>query len=67
MKDPPASRAFSTANEAMFIQRIQNLINKNISFEDEQIKWYPFQLAFFLQEIISFAEVDSEERKKVDL
>lgn len=67
MKDPNVYRAFSIANEAMFIQRKQNLINKNISFEDEQIKWYPFQLAFFLQEIISFAEVDSEERKKVDL
>lgn len=60
-------RAFIYANEAMYLQRRQTLGIKNLQIDEEMIRWYPFQLAFFLQEIISFAEPSSEERKNVDL
>lgn len=60
-------KAFVYANEAMFLQRRQVLQNKGFTVHDESIKWYPFQLAFFLQEIISFAEPHSKERANVDL
>ena len=59
--------AFAYANEAMFLQRKQMLMNTGKYTKDEDIKWYPFQLAFFLQEIISFSDPDSPHREKVDL
>lgn len=62
LKDKTAFKAFALANEAMFLQWKQK---KGIPEED--IKWYPFQLAFFLQEIISFVEPNSDYRKIVDL
>lgn len=67
LNDEIIFRAFSLANKAMFLQRKQSLINTGKYESDENIRWYPFQLAFFLQEIISFADIDGEERKKVDL
>ena len=66
--------AFRYANEAMFMQRCktkekQDAVNGVFSDETEieKINWYPFQLAFILLEISSFAEPDGEERKLVDL
>lgn len=67
LKDPKVFNAFSLANKAMFMQRKKMLENTGKYKTDEEIKWYPFQLAFFLQEIYSFAHPDSKERKNVDL
>ncbi len=60
-------RAFAHANEAMFLQRRQMLINTGKYTNDTDIKWYPFQLAFFLQEIISLVKPTDSHRKLVDL
>ena len=67
MKDETVYRAFKYANEAMCLQRKRMLQNKGVTIEDGSIRWYPFQLAFFLQEVISFANIKSIEREKVDL
>ena len=67
LSDKDAFEAFSLANEAMFMQRKQMLINSGKFSSDEDIKWYPFQLAFFIQEIVSFVYPESEYRKTVDL
>jgi hypothetical protein len=65
--NPKVFKAFSLANKAMFLQRKKMLMNTERFEEDYKIKWYPFQLAFFLQEIYSFSKPDSDERKDVDL
>ena len=65
--DEKVYKSFIYANEVMFMQRKQTLSNKGIGVADDQIRWYPFQLAFFLQEIVSFAIPSARERKKVDL
>ena len=67
LEDDIVFKAFSLANKAMFIQRKMILEREKKEISDEKIKWYPFQLAFFVQELISFADCDSEERKNVDL
>jgi len=67
LKNKTVFKAFQLANEAMFIQRKQVMKNQGKEVTDDSITWYPFQLAFFLQEIISFDDVKGEERKKVDL
>lgn len=67
LNDDLIFKAFALANKAMFLQREQMLLNTNKYKSDDSIKWYPFQLAFFLQEIVSFADPNGEERKKVDL
>lgn len=67
LNDGVAYRAFQLANEAMFLQRKKMLIKTGNFTSDNDIKWYPFQLAFFLQEICSFADSNSEERTNVDL
>ena len=59
--------SFRYANEAMYWQRKQTIIKKNEIPEDDNINWYPFQLAFILQEIADFIEPDSKERDLVDL
>lgn len=60
-------KAFKLANLAMFTQRKQGLTITRKYTSDDDIKWYTFQLAFFVQEIISFSDPESEHRKKVDL
>ncbi len=60
-------RAFQLANEAMFMQREQALIKKKSPVKSEDINWYPFQLAFLLQEMISFIDPGGPERETVDL
>ncbi len=65
--DKTVLRAFKLANRAMYMQRKQALVNRKKFTSDDTIRWYPFQLAFILQEIISIADPDSDERKQVDL
>lgn len=67
LEDDNVYEAFVYANEAMYLQRKQALKNREREVDDYQIRWYPFQLAFFLQEVVSFAKPLSVERKKVDL
>lgn len=67
LTDENVYRAFSLANKAMFEQRKAMLIRTNKFKSDDSICWYPFQLAFFVQEICSFANPEGEERKDVDL
>lgn len=65
--DKKAIKAFQLANEAMLIQRKQAMKKAGRAVNENEISWYPFQLAFVLQELSSFIEPASEERKKVDL
>ena len=51
----------------MYIQRVRTLIRNRKPVDSDNINWYPFQLAFFLHEMVSFVEPYGEERKKVDL
>lgn len=67
LKDDITYTAFALANEAMFLQRKQMLVHTGKFTSDEDIKWYPFQLAFFLQEIVSIAKPNSKQREAVDL
>ncbi|WP_031548891.1 helicase-related protein [Oribacterium sp. FC2011] len=67
LDDIKVYQAFTLANKAMFQQRKDMLIRTNKFESDEKIRWYPFQLAFFVQEICSFADPKGEERKNVDL
>lgn len=62
-----AWKAFCYSNEVMFMQRCQTLRKSRVSFEEQNIKWYPFQLAFYLCEILSFILPKDEARQKVDL
>jgi len=59
--------AFRYANEAMLMQRVQTLKKQKKNINTAEIKWYPFQLAFFLQELTSMVEPESDDRKLVDL
>ena len=63
----PAFHAFQLANEAMYLQRERALIRNGRSVDSASINWYPFQLAFLLQEMFSFIVPTSPEREKVDL
>jgi hypothetical protein len=67
LKDETVFKAFSLANLAMFEQRKKGLQNTNKYTNDENIAWYPFQLAFFLKEIYSIVKTKSKERELVDL
>lgn len=67
LEDEQVYKAFTLSNEAMFLQRQKMLKTSGKYTSDEDIKWYPFQLAFFLQEIVSFAKPESTQRKLVDL
>ncbi len=60
-------KAFVYANEAMLMQRIQTMKKQKRNVNIDEITWYPFQLAFFLQELTSIAEPNSDDRKLVDL
>ena len=67
LKDPDVYRAFQLANLAMFRQRKQLLIVTKKFTGDDDIRWYPFQIAFILQEISSLCNLDSTDRSTVDL
>lgn len=62
-----AFRAFQLANLAMLEQRIQLLRKEKREIVQDKIVWYPFQLAFMLQEIPSIVKPESKYRKIVDL
>lgn len=66
-KNPQAFRAFRLANEAMLMQRRQTILKAGGKFLSEKIFWYPFQLAFILQELPSFIEPESGDRRLADL
>jgi len=66
-KDGIVFRAFRLANEAMYLQRERSLIRQGKTVNDSEINWYPFQLAFLLQEMISFINPQGKERESVDL
>lgn len=59
--------AFRYANEAMLLQRIQGKNREGKTIDEDSITWYPFQLAFILQELSSFIEPGGEDRRLVDL
>ncbi len=74
--DNVAFRAFQLANEAMLLQRRQTVFRKDknlCNFDEKKVTWYPFQLAFILQEMTSFIEPaghtgqDIPDRQIVDL
>ena len=67
LKEDDIYRAFKIANEAMLLQREHTLRIKGIEPIREEIRWYPFQLAFFIKEICSFADPSIPERNMVDL
>lgn len=66
-EDGLAWNAFKYANEAMYLQRVQTLKKQGKRFQENELKWYPFQLAFFLQELGCIIEPKNDDRKVVDL
>lgn len=66
-KNAQAFRAFQLANEAMLMQRRQTILKAGGKFEAGKVLWYPFQLAFILQELPSFIEPKCADRQLVDL
>ena len=66
-KDDQAFSAFQLANEAMLTQRKNVLSARGKDFNEDEISWYPFQLAFLLLEVDPLADPKSPERKVTDL
>lgn len=62
-----AFRAFQLANRAMLEQRVQFLNREGKTVNYDEITWYPFQLAFVLQEIPSIVYPKNKYRNLVDL
>lgn len=65
--DPQAMRAFRLANKAMLLQRECSCKAQGLKLAASEVRWYPFQLAFILQEIRSFIEPQGPDRKVADL
>lgn len=65
--DKTVWNAFCYTNEAMFMQRCQSLKKQKKPIDEDKITWYPFQLAFILQELPSIIEPEKADRKIVDL
>lgn len=59
--------AFRLANEAMLLQRVNSLRSKDVDVDEKDIRWYPFQLGFFLMQIRSIADPQCSEREIADL
>ena len=64
LDDPLILRAFQLANEAMLEQR-KHTIREEV--DETDICWYPFQLAFVLQELPGIVDSRSSDRNLVDL
>lgn len=62
-----AFRAFQLANRAMYLQRQSELRKRGLKPDPSTIAWYPFQLAFILQEIPSIVDAKDNYRDVVDL
>jgi len=60
-------KAFRLANKAMLLQWERTHEKAGRPFDRSRIAWFPFQLAFILQELESFANPWCEERKIADL
>lgn len=65
--DDDVLSAFRLANQAMLLQWERASIRSGKSFDRGSISWYPFQLAFILQELESIANPKGKEREIVDL
>lgn len=66
-KDERVFSAFQLANEAMLMQRKNVLNARGKNFNEDDISWYPFQLAFLLLEVGPLTDQKSAERKVTDL
>lgn len=77
-KNPKARVAFRLANEAMADQRVHSIWAKNNRAEGKRTEidelwiaknhsWRPFQLGFFLLNLVGVADDESEDRALVDL
>lgn len=60
-------KAFQLANKAMLEQRVQFFKKERKIIDENEITWYPFQLAFILQEIPSIVQPENKYRNIVDL
>lgn len=67
LNDDLIFKTFQLANKAMLYQRISYLKREGKNFYIDEIEWYPFQLAFILQEIPSIINSDDDYRDIVDL
>lgn len=65
--DDEVFRAFRLANKAMLLQWERTYAKRRLPFERDAMSWYPFQLAFMLQEMRSFAEPNCDHRNIADL
>lgn len=65
--DDDVFRAFRLANKAMLLQWERAYAKNRRRFERDAMSWYPFQLAFILQEMQSFAHPESDDRDVADL
>lgn len=70
--DTNALKAFSTANEAILLQRIDILDDKRRYFKEQDYSeaaftWRPFQLAFILYSLESILNQNSDDREILDL
>ena len=66
MAEDVVFKAFQLANKAMLIQKKDNIDSLD-KLEDIKFKWFPFQIAFILQEIEAIADNSSEFKDTVDL
>lgn len=65
--DDDVFSAFRLANQAMLLQWERSSIKAGKDFQRDAIAWYPFQLAFILQELESIADPKGQDRQIVDL
>ncbi|CRM20077.1 DISARM system helicase DrmA [Pseudomonas sp. 44 R 15] len=76
--NPKARNAFGLANEAMADQRVHSIWAKHNQTSEQRTdiasiwidkspKWRPFQLGFFLLNLVGVADDESEDRALVDL
>ena len=64
LSNPLALKAFQLANETMLRQRMGHKYDEKKRFD---YRWYPFQIAFLLQELSNIIDPKTKERAQVDL